>query len=90
MKYRFAGKEKLLAFGPYPEVSLKDARDQRDDARRLLRAGADPCGKREAERVASAATFEAIAREWLSLKSASLDARTFKKKQERFETFALF
>jgi len=87
MKYRFAGKEKLLAFGPYPEVSLKSARDQRDDARRLLRAGADPGAKREAERVASAATFEAVAREWLNLKSSSLDARTFKKKQERFEMF---
>jgi len=39
MKYRFAGKEKLLALGAYPEVSLKNARDQRDDARRLLRGG---------------------------------------------------
>lgn len=38
LKYRFAGKEKLLAFGAYPDVSLKDARESRDDARRRKRS----------------------------------------------------
>ncbi|WP_308267461.1 Arm DNA-binding domain-containing protein [Gluconobacter sp. P1D12_c] len=42
MKYRFAGKEKLLAFGTYPEVTLAKARDARDQARGELRAGRDP------------------------------------------------
>lgn len=42
LKYRFGGKEKQLVFGPYPEVSLREARDRRDDARRLLRDGSDP------------------------------------------------
>lgn len=42
MKYRFAGKEKLLSFGLYPEVALIEARDLRDAARKLLRAGVDP------------------------------------------------
>src|SRR4051812_19932453 len=42
MKYRFAGKEKRLIFGPYPEVSLAEAREKRDDARRLLRDDRDP------------------------------------------------
>jgi hypothetical protein len=41
-KYRFGGKERKLTFGPYPEVSLRQARDYRDDARRLLRDGMDP------------------------------------------------
>jgi Arm DNA-binding domain len=42
LKYRFGGKEKCLAFGVYPEVSLKEARDKRNEARKLLRAGIDP------------------------------------------------
>ncbi len=42
MRYVIQGKEKLLSFGPYPEVSLVNARDQRDAARALLRDGKDP------------------------------------------------
>ncbi len=41
LKYRFEKKEKLLAFGVYPETSLRDARDLRDDARKLLRRQVD-------------------------------------------------
>lgn len=36
LKYRFGGKEKLLSLGTYPEVSLSDAREKRDQARKLL------------------------------------------------------
>ncbi len=39
MKYRVAGREKLLPFGAYPEIALKDAREQRDEARRLPARG---------------------------------------------------
>jgi len=42
MKYRVAGREKLLSFGAYPEVPLRSAREQRDEARRLIAAGIDP------------------------------------------------
>jgi integrase len=65
-KYRFAGKEKRLAFGVYPDVTLKMARDKRDSARQQLGAGIDPGEARKAEKVAQAGaeTFEAIAREW--------------------------
>ena len=42
LKYRFGGKEKRLAIGPYPEISLKDARAARDAARAQLAAGTDP------------------------------------------------
>jgi len=67
-KYRLGGKEKVLALGLYPEVSLASARDARDDARRLLRAGVDPGEQKKAAATAAvvdaASSFEAIAREW--------------------------
>lgn len=49
-KYRFAGKEKLLAFGPYPEISLSDARLRRQEARRLLANDTDPGEVKKAAR----------------------------------------
>jgi hypothetical protein len=49
-KYRFAGKEKRLAFGVYPEVSIAEAREKRDEARKLLKSGIDPAQvKRDAK-----------------------------------------
>ena len=67
-KYRFGGKEKRLAHGTYPEVSLAEARERRDNARRLLAAGTDPGEHRKAEKQAgedrAANSFEAVAREW--------------------------
>lgn len=69
MKYRYGGKEKRLAIGVYPEISLSDARDKRDEARKLLKEGTDPgSAKKEsklAAKVATANSFEPIAREWL-------------------------
>ena len=68
LKYRFAGKEKLLAIGVYPEVGLKEARDRREDAKRLLGEGVDPSVERKVRKVATveraANSFEAVAREW--------------------------
>lgn len=87
LKYRIDGREKLLSVGMYPEVSLKSARERREDARRQIAAGVDPSAKRKAERAARADTFEAIAREWLDLKRASLSARTYDKRLSRFEAF---
>lgn len=69
-KYRFAGREKRISLGVYPEVSLKDARQNRDEARRLLASGIDPAVHRKtmqtARANAHANSFEAIAREWFS------------------------
>jgi hypothetical protein len=48
LKYRFLGKEKLLSFGTYPEVSLSVAREKRDQARKLLAAEIDPSENRKA------------------------------------------
>lgn len=71
MKYRFAGKEKRLTFGPYPEVSLSEARDKRDAAKRLLREHRDPATEELKRRLAAAAdqdaTFESVARRWHQL-----------------------
>ena len=68
LKYRLDGKEKLLAFGVYPDVTLETARAMRDRARALVANGVDPViARQEAERVKQAATvdtFEALAREW--------------------------
>ena len=66
-KYRFNNKEKKLAFGSYPEISLLDARRRRDDARRLLANSVDPGDVRKAQKQANipeTETFEVIAREW--------------------------
>jgi len=76
--FRFAGKRKTLSFGVYPEVSLKDAREKRDEARRLLAAGGDPGENRKAiksstlERATN--SFEVIAREWFTKNKASWTA----------------
>lgn len=85
-KYRFGGKEKLLSLGTYPEVSLKQARARRDEARRQIADYIDPADKRKAEKLAAADTFEAIAREWLPLQKKKLKASTFEKAQWTLET----
>lgn len=72
-KYRFGGKEKRLTLGSFPEMTLAQARDGRDSARRLLKDGADPAlveKRRKLKRsMPSAFTFERFAREWHALKA---------------------
>lgn len=69
MKYRIAGKEKLLAIGVYPDVSLASARQSRDEARSMLAQGIDPMEHKKAVKAAfhesASNSFEIIAREWL-------------------------
>lgn len=83
LKYRYAGKEKRLALGVFPEVGLADARALRDVARSLLRSGIDPSLEKKATKVRAvlnaATTFEAIGREWLESQRAKLAASTFEK-----------
>ncbi|BBQ80613.1 hypothetical protein WP3W18E01_45810 [Raoultella ornithinolytica] len=67
LRYRFGGKEKMLALGKYPEVSLADARARRDEARKLLANGVDPSENKKAVKVEQeqeAITFEVVARDW--------------------------
>jgi len=74
-KYRYAGKEKLLALGTYPSVGLKKARTRRGEARDLLTDGIDPSAARKAEKTArvdrEAGSFEVVAREWHAKQSAT-------------------
>jgi len=67
-KYRIFGRERLLSLGVYPAITLKRARDRRDEARRLIADGIDPALKRQAEKQAAGENFESVAREWLSCK----------------------
>lgn len=68
LKYRFAGKEKLLSMGTYPDVGLKEARGKRDAARELLAADIDPGVERRKQKrlqkALAASSFEVVAREW--------------------------
>lgn len=74
LKFRFEGKEKRLSLGVYPDVGLKDARERRDSARKLLADGVDPSAHRKAQKQSRAGevanTFEVVAREWYA-KNAS-------------------
>lgn len=68
LKYRIAGKEKLLSIGVYPDISLQAARSQRDDARKLIAQGTDPSqAKKRKKQLATINinnSFESVAREW--------------------------
>ncbi len=68
LDYRFAGKRKTLALGVYPEVSLKEAREKRDEARKLISNGIDPSSIKRAKKLEQISedtnTFKAVALEW--------------------------
>ena len=68
LAYRFAGKQKLISLGPYPSVSLREAREKREEAKKLLRENIDPSeARRQAREAASEAarnSFEDVAQEW--------------------------
>jgi len=68
MKFRYRGSEKKLSFGPYPQVSLRDARKMRDEARDLLGEGKDPVLEKQREKLRGEAlaenTFTSIANEY--------------------------
>jgi integrase len=68
--YRFGGRQKTMALGTYPDVSLAKAREKHQEARRLLADGVDPMAERRADNLAKKAsaetTFEGVAREWFA------------------------
>ena len=70
LRYRFAGKQNMLGFGAFPEVSIAVARSKRDEARRLLSSGTDPSRQKKLDKLAAATasknTFRAIAEEHLA------------------------
>jgi integrase len=89
LRYFFGDKEKVLALGVYPEISLGDARDRRASARKLVAHGTDPGdAKKEAKRVAmikSENTFEVVAREWLEKRRHEWAPITVEVKIKRLE-----
>lgn len=88
-KYRYGGKEKRLALGTYPDTGLKDARDKRDSARKLLADGTDPGEARKASKAAgeerAANSFAVIAAEWLALQEPRMAAATLEKARWTFD-----
>src|SRR6185312_6180250 len=65
LKYRFNGKERGISLGVYPAVSLKDARERRDEAKKLLARGVDPSARRQTAKIARLDTFKSVADEWM-------------------------
>jgi integrase len=91
MKYRFGGKEKTLALGVYPDVSLKLARQRRTEAREQIADAVDPNEARKQEKAAlqeKADTFKAVAEDWLKLKKDELADSTLEVARKRLETWA--
>ena len=86
--YRYAGKRKTLSMGTYPDTGLRDARDKREAARKLLAAGVDPGEQRKAVKAAGeerdANSFAVIAEEWLARQAARMAPATLEKAQWTF------
>lgn len=80
LKYRFAGKEKLLSFGSYPSVSIASARQKREEAKKQMTAGLDPAVRKKldkiAEEKAAQNTFGAVVAEHLANMAANGLAET--------------
>jgi len=90
LKYRFGGIEKLLAIGAYPQTSLAEARQKRDQASALMLNGVDPSDTKKAQKAAGAQeteTFEVIAREWHTKFSSSWAASHGDKIIRRLELY---
>lgn len=70
LKYRFAGKEQQLTIGTYPEVGLKEARERRDAARKVIAEGKDPSTEKKRDKIAAAIsagnTFKVVAEEFIA------------------------
>lgn len=83
LKYRYGGKEKLLAYGEFPEVSLSEARERRRKDRELLRQGVDPSAAKaqasEAARRSQQTRFPEVATAWLQAKKKDWAPETYRK-----------
>lgn len=86
LKYLFRGREKLLSLGAYPEILLSDARQKREEAKKLITQGIDPGeAKKEKQTIRRQETFEVVAREWMQRFSAQWAPATAKKILARLE-----
>ena len=84
-KYRFGGKEKLMALGAFPEVTLAMARERAIDARRSLAQGTDPMAQRKTKKIAQGDTFEAVAWQWFETWQHGRSARYVEQQQARLK-----
>ena len=92
LKYRYAGREKLLSLGTYPDTSLKLARSKREDARTLLAQNIDPSTHRREQKAAQSNTLKCIAEEWVKAgcpggKNKQLKAVTIDQLEDRFDKY---
>lgn len=89
LKYRFAQKEKRLALGVYPDVSLAVARERREDARKKLAAGVDPGEAKKADKraalLAATNSFESVVRAWMNERKPYIAEGSWAKTLSRFE-----
>lgn len=89
--YRFAGKRKTLALGVYPDVKLVEAREKRDEAKKMIANGIDPAQARKVKKSIqieqSGNSFEAVAREWHGKYSSNWADSHAKKIIRRFELY---
>ena len=91
-QYRFGGKQRGLAFGAYPSITLAEARQRRDDARKLIANGVDPAAikkeqkeQEEAKIESDSCTFEVMGREWFSKNEPVWSASHIKTVKSRLE-----
>jgi integrase len=89
LDYRYGGKRKTISMGVYPDVGLKEARNRRDEARKLLASDVDPGENRKAIKAAKAErganSFETITREWFARNSGTWNASHGDRTIRRFE-----
>ncbi len=89
LKYRWIGKEKRLALGVFPTVSLAEAREKREEARKLLTKGVDPsAAKRQEKRqsiIEESNTFQSVALEWMDIQKDRWTAGYYQKTLRRME-----
>ncbi len=93
-KYRIAGKEKTLSIGVYPQVTLKQARDARNEAKEKIKNGIDPSQAKQAEKRkqfndSQADTFKSVAYEWIEKQAPTWAASTHKSTVARLERHIL-
>ncbi len=86
LKYTLDGKQRLMSLGAFPDVSISQARDKRDEARKLVAAGVDPVKAKRAEKLARADSVEAIFEEWID-KQTDLKPDTVAINRARFDAY---
>jgi integrase len=89
LRYRFTKRERTASLGTYPEVSLSEARTQRDEIRKSIKQGIDPVAQKRAERLSLAEaqekTFEKVANQWFAVWEKDKSENTIAYKRRRME-----